>query len=91
MATDNLLGSLELVGTVASVPVARAFVRGKLGKGHPALDDVTLLVSELTNERRAPLEFERRRPGEHHPAGIRSGHSGDREGHRFGLTSPRLP
>ncbi|WP_405141040.1 ATP-binding protein [Sphaerisporangium sp. NBC_01403] len=47
MATGNLLGSLELVGTVASVPVARAFVRGMLGMGHPALDDVVLLVSEL--------------------------------------------
>ncbi|MCW2882620.1 MAG: putative anti-sigma regulatory factor, serine/threonine protein kinase [Sphaerisporangium sp.] len=48
MATDNLLGSLELVGTVASVRMARAFVRWTLGMGHPALEDVTLLVSELT-------------------------------------------
>ncbi|MEV7964635.1 ATP-binding protein [Sphaerisporangium sp. NPDC088356] len=48
MTVDKLSGSLELVGTGASVAVARAFVRGTLGLGHPALDDVTLLVSELT-------------------------------------------
>ncbi|MDH2427562.1 ATP-binding protein [Sphaerisporangium sp. TRM90804] len=48
MATDRLSGSLELIGTVASVPVARAFVRGRLGSGHPALDDVMLLATELT-------------------------------------------
>ncbi|MET8161574.1 ATP-binding protein [Sphaerisporangium sp. NPDC005289] len=40
-------GSLDLVGTEASVPVARAFVQATLGDGHPALDDVTLLASEL--------------------------------------------
>ncbi|WP_248958224.1 ATP-binding protein [Sphaerisporangium perillae] len=48
MATEFLSGSLDLVGTEASVPVARAFVRATLGAGHPALDDVTLLASELT-------------------------------------------
>jgi anti-sigma regulatory factor (Ser/Thr protein kinase) len=47
MATGDLLGSIELVGVTASVPVARSFVRGLLGEGHPALDDVSLLVSEL--------------------------------------------
>ncbi|MFC4533553.1 ATP-binding protein [Sphaerisporangium dianthi] len=50
MAAEDVLGSLwslDLVGTEASVPVARAFVRATLGGEHPALDDVTLLASEL--------------------------------------------
>ncbi|MFC6083063.1 ATP-binding protein [Sphaerisporangium aureirubrum] len=48
MTTSKVLGSLDLIGAVASVPVARAFVRETLGATHPALDDVTLLASELT-------------------------------------------
>ncbi|GGK86393.1 ATP-binding protein [Sphaerisporangium melleum] len=46
----NLLGVIELAGIPESASVAREFVRQKLGAGHPALDDVTLLVSEaVTN------------------------------------------
>ncbi|MFG1878508.1 ATP-binding protein [Sphaerisporangium sp. NPDC049003] len=48
MAADRLLGCVEVVGAESSVAGVRAFVRGTLGMGHPALDDVTLLVSELT-------------------------------------------
>ncbi|MFC4585872.1 ATP-binding protein [Sphaerisporangium corydalis] len=47
MAISILLGTAELRGTPSSVRGAREFVRMTLGEGHPALDDVTLLVSEL--------------------------------------------
>ncbi|MFC7381583.1 ATP-binding protein [Sphaerisporangium rhizosphaerae] len=43
----RLLGVTDLIGSPASVARAREYVREKLGIGHPALDDVTLLVSEL--------------------------------------------
>ncbi|WP_405145086.1 ATP-binding protein [Sphaerisporangium sp. NBC_01403] len=43
----SLLGVKDLVGSPESVSQARAYVRGKLGEDHPALDDVTLLVSEV--------------------------------------------
>ncbi|MEO3812774.1 ATP-binding protein [Sphaerisporangium sp. B11E5] len=36
-----------MAGSPESVKAAREFVRRRLGDGHPALDDVTLLVSEL--------------------------------------------
>ncbi|MEV7969161.1 ATP-binding protein [Sphaerisporangium sp. NPDC088356] len=45
--TGTLLGVIDLVGSPESVSLAREFVRRKLGDGHPALDDVTLLVSEV--------------------------------------------
>ncbi|MET8144492.1 ATP-binding protein [Sphaerisporangium sp. NPDC005288] len=47
MRAGSLLGVMDLVGAPESVSVAREFVKAKLGKDHPALDDVTLLVSEL--------------------------------------------
>ncbi|MFC4533648.1 ATP-binding protein [Sphaerisporangium dianthi] len=47
MATGRLLGVIELVGSPESVSQAREFVRAKLGEAHPAIDDVTLLVSEV--------------------------------------------
>lgn len=47
MHTGNLLGVIELSGSPESVRVAREFVRGRLGEEHPAVEDVTLLVSEL--------------------------------------------
>ncbi|MEV7968160.1 ATP-binding protein [Sphaerisporangium sp. NPDC088356] len=47
MMTGNLLGVTYLAGSPESVSQARDYVRRKLGDGHPALDDVTLLVSEV--------------------------------------------
>jgi anti-sigma regulatory factor (Ser/Thr protein kinase) len=47
MTTGFLLGVADLVGTPGSVSYAREYVRSKLGERHPALDDVTLLVSEV--------------------------------------------
>ncbi|GGK88137.1 hypothetical protein Sme01_01020 [Sphaerisporangium melleum] len=47
MTTGSLLDAIELIGSPESVAEARAYVREKLGAGHPALDDVTLLVSEV--------------------------------------------
>ncbi|GAA3802045.1 hypothetical protein GCM10022226_22290 [Sphaerisporangium flaviroseum] len=47
MTTGSLLGVLDLIGSPESVSRARAYVREKLGDEHPALDDVTLLVSEV--------------------------------------------
>lgn len=47
MRTGILLGVTDLAGTPESASTARDFVRLKLGEDHPALDDVTLLVSEL--------------------------------------------
>ncbi len=44
---DGLLGVVDLVAIPESASRARKFVGEKLGDGHPALDDVTLLVSEL--------------------------------------------
>ncbi|MET8142108.1 ATP-binding protein [Sphaerisporangium sp. NPDC005288] len=41
------MGVTDLTCSPESVAKAREYVRGKLGTGHPALDDVTLLVSEL--------------------------------------------
>jgi len=43
----GLLGLIDLVGKPECVREARAFVRERLGPGHPALEDVELLVSEL--------------------------------------------
>ncbi|GAA1260271.1 hypothetical protein GCM10009677_09430 [Sphaerisporangium rubeum] len=43
----RLFGVIELEAVPESVSVARRFVREMLGDGHPALDDVTLVVSEL--------------------------------------------
>jgi anti-sigma regulatory factor (Ser/Thr protein kinase) len=43
----TLLGVTDLIGSPESVPRAREYVRQKLGAGHPALANVTLLVSEL--------------------------------------------
>ncbi|WP_214411782.1 ATP-binding protein [Sphaerisporangium fuscum] len=47
MRTGRLLGVTQLKGDPASAKSARAFVGEKLGEDHPALDDVTLLVSEV--------------------------------------------
>ncbi|MEO3812854.1 ATP-binding protein [Sphaerisporangium sp. B11E5] len=47
MRTGILLGVTDLVGVPESASMAREFVRLKLGEDHPALEDVTLLVSEL--------------------------------------------
>ncbi len=47
IATGILLGVTELAGSPESVAAAREYVRRKLGTRHPALDDVTLLTSEL--------------------------------------------
>jgi anti-sigma regulatory factor (Ser/Thr protein kinase) len=47
MAAGCLLGVIELPGSPESASKARAYVREKLGNRHPALEDVTLLVSEL--------------------------------------------
>jgi anti-sigma regulatory factor (Ser/Thr protein kinase) len=47
MTAGRLLGVTELIGSPESVSQAREYARRKLGDGHPALDDVTLLVSEV--------------------------------------------
>ncbi|WP_248958152.1 ATP-binding protein [Sphaerisporangium perillae] len=47
MAAGRLLGVTELLGSPESVSRAREYVRRKLGDAHPAIDDVTLLVSEV--------------------------------------------
>ncbi|MDH2425344.1 ATP-binding protein [Sphaerisporangium sp. TRM90804] len=47
MRIGRLLGVIELAGTPESAKLARVFAGEKLGAGHPALDDVTLLVSEV--------------------------------------------
>ncbi|MET8141627.1 ATP-binding protein [Sphaerisporangium sp. NPDC005288] len=47
MVTGHLLGVVDLVCVPESVALAREYVRRKLGAGHPALDEVTLLVSEV--------------------------------------------
>lgn len=47
MRSGSLLGVTDLLGRPESVSMAREYVRRKLGEGHPALDDVTLLVSEV--------------------------------------------
>ncbi|MEU8270462.1 ATP-binding protein [Sphaerisporangium sp. NPDC049002] len=43
----NLLGVIDLPGSPESAQQAREYVRRKLDDNHPALDDVTLLVSEI--------------------------------------------
>ena len=45
----RLLGVVELEAVPESVCAARRFAREMLGDGHPALDDVTLVVSELVS------------------------------------------
>ncbi|WP_373869602.1 ATP-binding protein [Sphaerisporangium siamense] len=47
MRTGSLLGVTHLVGSREAPKAARDYVRATLGKDHPALDDVTLLASEL--------------------------------------------
>ncbi|MEV5414061.1 ATP-binding protein [Thermopolyspora sp. NPDC052614] len=47
MAAGNLLGSLDLPGHEESVSEARQFIRKILGAEHPALENATLMVSEL--------------------------------------------
>jgi anti-sigma regulatory factor (Ser/Thr protein kinase) len=47
MTVGILPGTVKLAGTPLSVRAARHFVRETPGERHPALDDVTLLVSEL--------------------------------------------
>lgn len=48
MSTARLFGAADLPARASSVAPARAFVRGLLdAAGHPATDDVELLVSEL--------------------------------------------
>nr|WP_246496941.1 ATP-binding protein [Sphaerisporangium rubeum] len=44
---DVPVASRELPGRPESVALARGFVTERLGKWHPAANDVTLLVSEL--------------------------------------------
>ncbi|MFC6079558.1 ATP-binding protein [Sphaerisporangium aureirubrum] len=48
LAANPLSKSICLAGTFESVGVARGFVRDVLGEGHPDIDVVTLLASELT-------------------------------------------
>jgi len=43
----GVLGSVDLVGDAASVAYARSWVKELLGVGHPALENVVLVVSEL--------------------------------------------
>ncbi|RCG20083.1 ATP-binding protein [Sphaerisporangium album] len=43
----RLLGVVQLPANPESVALARGFVRRMLGAGHPVVDEVTLLVSEL--------------------------------------------
>jgi len=43
----DVLGSVELTGEAASVSYARSWVKGVLGAGHPAVENVMLIVSEL--------------------------------------------
>ncbi|MEV5408573.1 ATP-binding protein [Thermopolyspora sp. NPDC052614] len=47
MTEGGLLGTLDLPGAEESVARGRAWLRGRLGNDHPALDDVLLLASEL--------------------------------------------
>jgi anti-sigma regulatory factor (Ser/Thr protein kinase) len=47
IARGILLGVTDMAGSPESVAEARDYVRQKLGTGHPAVDDVTLLTSEL--------------------------------------------
>lgn len=47
MRIGRLPGVTDLIGRPESASPAREFVRRKLGDNHPALDDVTLLVSEV--------------------------------------------
>ncbi|GAA3829764.1 hypothetical protein GCM10022226_58270 [Sphaerisporangium flaviroseum] len=47
MRTGSLLGVIDLTGSPESVALAREYVRRKLGADHPALDDVTILTSEV--------------------------------------------
>ncbi|WP_203994022.1 ATP-binding protein [Sphaerisporangium rufum] len=46
-ATGILLGVTDLPGSPESASRARAWIRDRLGEDHPALEDVTLLVSEV--------------------------------------------
>ncbi|WP_181871173.1 ATP-binding protein [Sphaerisporangium album] len=46
-APGSLLGVTELAASPESVALAREFVQKRLRHGHPALYDVTLLVSEV--------------------------------------------
>ncbi|MBB4704126.1 ATP-binding protein [Sphaerisporangium siamense] len=43
----RLLGVIELAGEPRSAGMAREFARDKLGDGHPVVDSVVLLVSEV--------------------------------------------
>ncbi|MEO3813104.1 ATP-binding protein [Sphaerisporangium sp. B11E5] len=48
MRTTGLLGTVDLPGATASVPLARAYVRGALlASGRRMADDVELLTGEL--------------------------------------------
>jgi anti-sigma regulatory factor (Ser/Thr protein kinase) len=47
MAGPEILESVTVAGRTVRARVARAFVGGVLGPGHPCGDDVALLVSEL--------------------------------------------
>jgi len=47
MAGAEILESVTVAGRTVRARVARAFVGGVLGPGHPCGDDVALLVSEL--------------------------------------------
>ncbi|GGK99654.1 hypothetical protein Sme01_60980 [Sphaerisporangium melleum] len=47
MRTGTLLGVIDLVGRPESVQLARQFASIRLGEGHPALEDVILLTSEV--------------------------------------------
>ncbi|GII60626.1 hypothetical protein Skr01_07110 [Sphaerisporangium krabiense] len=47
MRMGRLLGVIEMAGEPKSARMAREFARDKLGDGHPAVDAVVLLVSEV--------------------------------------------
>ncbi|MFC4534579.1 ATP-binding protein [Sphaerisporangium dianthi] len=60
MTTGGFSATVKLVGTRTSVRRARQFAQDLLGEGHPAMDDVVLVVSELvTNSITHSLSGER--------------------------------
>src|SRR5579864_7137173 len=61
LTSAGVLGKATIAGREQSVPQARAFVDGILGRGHPRSDVARLLVSELVTN--AVQHTHSRRPG----------------------------
>jgi anti-sigma regulatory factor (Ser/Thr protein kinase) len=61
LTSAGVLGKATIAGREQSVPQARAFVDGILGRGHPRGDVARLLVSELVTN--AVQHTQSRRPG----------------------------